>query len=236
MGRMVSFISPRVAEVVDEESQPLDHDEVRISTLFSGISAGTELTAYRGTNPYLNKKWDEERRLFVDGSTSFEYPVNGWGYEEVGEVTEVGSGVTTVKVGDVVWGTWGHRTETIQKVERAEKRILAEGADPRIGIFSHIGAIALNVVLATVALAGTLVIVPATREIICLTERSRVGDVSWPRKYFWATMLVAFCDQLLGNSTCSCLKPPTAAVRDSHSTSSNGCVPAVVKRRGMESP
>src|SRR6185503_10297211 len=31
-------------------------------------------------------------------------------------------------------------------------------------------------------------IVPATRPTICLTERSRVGDSSWPRKYFWATM------------------------------------------------
>ena len=62
---------------------------MRIATLYSGISAGTELTAYRGSNPYLNKKWDEDRRLFVDGSTSFAYPVDGWGYEEVGEVVEV---------------------------------------------------------------------------------------------------------------------------------------------------
>src|SRR5919206_76706 len=37
-------------------------------------------------------------------------------------------------------------------------------------------------------------IVPATREIICLTERSRAGESSWPRKYFWETMFVAFCD------------------------------------------
>ena len=57
-----------------------------LRSLYSGISAGTELTAYRGTNAYMNKKWDEKQRLFVDGSTSFEYPVNGWGYEEVGEV------------------------------------------------------------------------------------------------------------------------------------------------------
>ncbi|MFD1713522.1 zinc-binding dehydrogenase [Amnibacterium flavum] len=147
MGRMVSFISPRLAEVVDEESTPLASDEVRIATLYSGISAGTELTAYRGTNPYLNKRWDEDRRLFVDGSTSFEYPVNGWGYEEVGEVTEIGSDVTDVAVGDVIWGTWGHRSETVQKADRAAKRILSADADPRIGIFSHIGAIALNVIL-----------------------------------------------------------------------------------------
>jgi threonine dehydrogenase-like Zn-dependent dehydrogenase len=147
MGRMVSFISPRVAEVVDEESKPLSADEVRIATLYSGISAGTELTAYRGTNPYLTKKWDESRRLFVDGSTSFEYPVDGWGYEEVGEVIEVGAAVADVEVGDVIWGTWGHRSETVQKGERAAKRKLAKGADARIGIFSQIGAIALNVVL-----------------------------------------------------------------------------------------
>lgn len=147
MARMVSFTSPRVAEVVDEESTPLASDEVRIATLYSGISAGTELTAYRGTNPYITKRWDENRRLFVDGSTSFEYPVNGWGYEEVGRVSEIGADVTDVVVGDVIWGTWGHRTETVQKAERAAKRTLAAEADPRIGIFSQIGAIALNVVL-----------------------------------------------------------------------------------------
>ena len=147
MGRVVSFISPGVAAVIDEPRQPLAADEVRIATLYSGISAGTELTAYRGTNPYLNKRWDDERRLFVDGSTSFEYPVNGWGYEEVGEVVEIGTDVEDVAVGELIWGTWGHRSETTQKAERAAERRLAPGADPRIGVFSQIGAIALNVVL-----------------------------------------------------------------------------------------
>lgn len=147
MASMVSFTSPRVAEVVEEQSLPLGDTEVRIRTLFSGISAGTELTAYRGSNPYLNKWWDEEERLFKDGQTSFEYPVNGWGYEEVGEVSEVGAGVKSVKVGDRIWGTWGHRSETIQQEARAAARVLPPEADPRIGIFSQIGAIALNVIL-----------------------------------------------------------------------------------------
>lgn len=147
MGSMVSFTSPRIAEVVEDPSRALGDTEVRIRTLFSGISAGTELTAYRGSNPYLNKKWDEDDRLFVDGATSFEYPVDGWGYEEVGEVAEVGASVQAVHVGDRIWGTWGHRTETIQQEARAAARILPAGADPRIGIFSQIGAIALNVII-----------------------------------------------------------------------------------------
>src|SRR4051812_6408526 len=147
MASMVSFTAPRTAEVVDEERRPLGDTEVRIRTLYSGISAGTELTAYRGSNPYLNKKWDEDDRLFVDGSTSIEYPVDGWGYEEVGEVAEVGASVTALHVGDRIWGTWGHRSETVQTEERAAARILPAGVDPRIGIFSQIGAIALNVIL-----------------------------------------------------------------------------------------
>lgn len=147
MSTMVSFTAPRTAEVVREERKPLGDTDVRIRTLYSGISAGTELTAYRGSNPYLNKRWDEDDRLFVDGSTSIDYPVDGWGYEEVGEVVEVGSAVTAVHEGDRIWGTWGHRSETVQTEERASARILPLGVDARIGIFSQIGAIALNVIL-----------------------------------------------------------------------------------------
>jgi threonine dehydrogenase-like Zn-dependent dehydrogenase len=147
MGSMVSFTSARVTAVVEDEKLPLAADEVRVRTLYSGISAGTELTAYRGTNPYLNKRWDDAKRLFIDGETSIEYPVNGWGYEEVGVVSEVGHSVSSVAVGDRIWGTWGHRTETVQKEDWAGKRILPADADPRIGIFSQIGAIALNVIL-----------------------------------------------------------------------------------------
>ncbi len=147
MGSMVSFTSPGVAEVVDDPEVRLGTDEVRLKTLFSGISAGTELTAYRGSNPYLTKKWDDDSRLFVDGSTTFQYPVNGWGYEEVGAVVEVGSDTTGIAVGDRVYGTWGHRTHTVQKAERAAKRLLDDSVDPRVGIFSQIGAIGLNLVL-----------------------------------------------------------------------------------------
>src|SRR4051812_11495106 len=44
-------------------------------------------------------------------------------------------------------------------------------------------------------------------------------------------MFVAFCDHDFGNSTSSWRKEPTAAVRDSHSTVSNGCTPGRVNRR-----
>lgn len=147
MGRTVRFAAPRSVTLVEEADRALAADEVRVRTLYSGISAGTELTAYRGTNPYLNSKWDPERRLFVPGATSLAYPVDAWGYEEVGEVVEAGAEAAGVRVGDVVWGTWGHRETTVLTAEHAAARVLPAGTAPLLGIFSQIGAIALNVVL-----------------------------------------------------------------------------------------
>jgi len=136
-----------VVSVREYEDPALSPGEVRLRTLYSGISAGTEMTAYRGSNPYLAKRWDPDRRLFIEGETSLEYPVEGWGYEEVGEVAEVGPGVTKVGLGEVVYGTWGHRSTKVVDEDWAAARRLPPGVDPVVGVFSRIGAIALNAVL-----------------------------------------------------------------------------------------
>src|SRR4051795_379959 len=118
MAHVVRFEGPRSVSIAEYRDAPLDRREVRLRTLYSGISAGTELTAYRGSNPYLAKRWDPERRLFIEGDTSLEYPVEGWGYEEGGRVVDVGAGVTAVAEGDLVYGTWGHRTSAVLPEDR----------------------------------------------------------------------------------------------------------------------
>jgi threonine dehydrogenase-like Zn-dependent dehydrogenase len=147
LGQVVTFEGPRKVGIREYEERPLQPDEVRLRTLYSGISAGTELTAYRGSNPYLSKRWDDERRLFLEGDVSLQHPIEGWGYEEVGEVAEVGSDVTEVRLGEVVWGTWGHKSTTVVHEDWAAQQLLPSGVDPMLGIFSRIGAIALNAVL-----------------------------------------------------------------------------------------
>jgi threonine dehydrogenase-like Zn-dependent dehydrogenase len=147
LGQVVTFEGPREVGIREYEERPLQPNEVRLRTLYSGISAGTELTAYRGSNPYLAKRWDEGRRLFLEGGVSLQHPIEGWGYEEVGEVAEVGSEVTEVRLGEVVWGTWGHKSTTVGQEDWAAQRRLPPGVDPMLGIFSRIGAIALNAVL-----------------------------------------------------------------------------------------
>ncbi len=147
MGRVVTFEGPKEVGIREYEEPALGPREVRLRTLYSGISAGTEMTAYRGSNPYLAKHWEPERRLFLRDEISLEYPVEGWGYEEVGEVAEVGPEVERITLGEVVYGTWGHRSTKVVDEEWAIARRLPSGADPIIGVFSRIGAIALNAVL-----------------------------------------------------------------------------------------
>lgn len=137
--------APRQLGFRTERDPPLQPGELRLRTLLSGVSAGTELTYYRGTNPYLSKRWDETRRLFLPAEQGpCAYPVTHLGYEEVGEVVEVGPDVTGVAVGAQVFGTWGHRTHHVANLDYVRSRLMPAGADPVCGIFSHLGAIALN--------------------------------------------------------------------------------------------
>lgn len=145
MGKVVVFTQPRTIGFEFYEDRLLDAQEVRLRTLYSGISAGTELTAYRGSNPYLHKQWDASRKLFVPAEQpTLTYPVSGWGYEEVGEVVELGSDVKDVSKGDIIFGTWGHRTHHIVPEAYARDRVQSKSLDALFGIFSQIGSIALN--------------------------------------------------------------------------------------------
>jgi 2-desacetyl-2-hydroxyethyl bacteriochlorophyllide A dehydrogenase len=145
MSRVLVFTQPYKVGFEDYEDRSLKPDEIRLRTLYSGISAGTELTAYRGSNPYLHKHWDPDRRLFFPAEqVSLSYPISGWGYEEVGEVIELGADVEGVTLGDVVYGIWGHRTHHIIETRYAHQHTLPKNLEPIFGVFHRIGAIALN--------------------------------------------------------------------------------------------
>lgn len=159
MPTVVTFTAPHSVELQEAPTEELGPGDVRVRTWYSGISAGTELSAYRGSNPYLTRTWDTERRIFRDGPPSFAYPVSGWGYSETGEVVEVGAEVSGLAVGDVVHGIWGHRSEAVRPAETLVGRTLTRDVDPRTGCFARVGAIALNGVLAADTRLGSRVAV-----------------------------------------------------------------------------
>ncbi|HYY89588.1 MAG TPA: zinc-binding alcohol dehydrogenase [Chloroflexota bacterium] len=138
----LALTGPRTVALVEEPTRPLGPGEVRLRTLLSGVSGGTELAAYRGSIPFLTKAWDAERRIFGPGPP-LTFPLTRWGYEEVGEVVEVGPGVA-MPLGTRVFGTWGHRSEHIAAADWAAEQQLPAETDPALGVFSHIGATALN--------------------------------------------------------------------------------------------
>lgn len=166
MPQTVTFTAPREVGLVDVETQPLLPGTVRVRTWYSGVSAGTELTAYRGTNPYLTATWDAAERMFTPGAPSVTYPVEGWGYSEVGEVVEVAPDLEAAPldtagsgwaVGQVVYGIWGHRSEAVVPLARL-RGTLPPGA-ALTGCFARVGAVALNAVLAASVALGDRVAV-----------------------------------------------------------------------------
>ncbi|THA26528.1 zinc-binding alcohol dehydrogenase [Streptomyces sp. RKND-216] len=213
MERVVQFTGPRQVEVAELPSTPLPPGHLRVRTRYSGISAGTELTAYRGTNPYLTRTWDAGARIFRDGAAGIEYPVVGWGYSEVGEVTEVSPDVAgtpgTPAVGDLVWGIWGHRSEGVVPAQKLNGHTLPAGLEPLAGAFARVGAIAYNAVLASDIHVGEDVVVFGQGVIGLLATRlaqlngARVtavdaldGRLEWAARYGAALTLNARTDDV----------------------------------------
>lgn len=159
MAYVVELAAPRVVQIREYPTPEPGARQIRVRTLYSGISAGTELAMYRGTNPYLEKQWDAEAALFRPGQSTFSYPIDVWGYSEVGEVDALGEGVTELVVGEVVWGNWCHRSHAVLPAAKLLGHVVPPGLDPIVGTFDRVGAVALNAVLASGAYVGETVVV-----------------------------------------------------------------------------
>ena len=106
-GRTVQIVASGAVECATYEPAPLPDGHVRVRTVRSAISPGTEMTFFgkAATNVYLRKRWNEELRLFESGEPSTTYPI-AFGYRAAGEVVDGGS--TDVPAGTRVYGSWRH--------------------------------------------------------------------------------------------------------------------------------
>jgi NADPH:quinone reductase-like Zn-dependent oxidoreductase len=134
LGEMVFF---------EEDPQTLADGQFRVQTLFSGLSAGTELTFFKGTNPYLRAHWDEELCVFREEHPGLQYPITSMGYMEVARVVESKS--RAVSVGEVVAATYGHRSSHVLDAMRDFYVVLPADLDPVLGIYAaQMGPICAN--------------------------------------------------------------------------------------------
>jgi 2-desacetyl-2-hydroxyethyl bacteriochlorophyllide A dehydrogenase len=149
MSQALFVVGPRQLELQSYEEAPLKPGEVRAEAVLSGISHGTELNLYRGTSPFHDRRFDPELRLFVPADDTQPYPKT-LGYEWVGRVSEVGSGVTRFQVGDLVHLPRSHRQSHIFSTE--ERSILGlieplpSELDPEWAVFMALAGVALQAI------------------------------------------------------------------------------------------
>ena len=125
------------------EEGPLSDDQFRVETLYTGFSAGTELTFFKGSNPYLQSTWDEQFCIFREGEPSVSFPITSLGYMEVGRVSE--SRTPAVQVGEVVAMAYGHKTGHTAHPLRDFFVSLPPDLDPILGIYvAQMGPICAN--------------------------------------------------------------------------------------------
>ena len=100
--KQIIFTKPYVAELLDAECLPPKEYEVTVSLEYSAISSGTEKANLIGMRNGTNVSEDEE--------AVFPRTV---GYSAAGIVSEIGSGVTDIRVGDRVVVYWGKHKKNI---------------------------------------------------------------------------------------------------------------------------
>lgn len=110
MPRELVALGVRTPAFQDYEEEPLQPQQIRVATQFGAPKHGTELHFYRGENPLVDSHWDPTRQMFLAGSERPVFP-RRLGNIAVGVVSEVGSGVEGVSIGDRVAG-YGPLRET----------------------------------------------------------------------------------------------------------------------------
>ncbi|KWX10712.1 zinc-binding alcohol dehydrogenase, partial [Carbonactinospora thermoautotrophica] len=144
--RTLVIEQPYRARIVDLPEPELHEGCFRVETLYSGLSAGTELSWFRGSNPCLRKTFDPRLRLFTDGQPPAAYPVRKLGYMEVGLVTDTRT--PEVRSGSLVSLAIGHATSHVLHVLDDHFVPLPPDLDPLLGVYlAHMGPICANALL-----------------------------------------------------------------------------------------
>jgi threonine dehydrogenase-like Zn-dependent dehydrogenase len=103
------------------EHKPLASDQVRVRFQYGVEKHGTMMAFFKG---YGNERgrWDNDARIHMPEGILWNYPIP-LGNMQYGEVTEAGSSVTKVKVGDKVFVSAGFQPEAT--VSESDLRVLS---------------------------------------------------------------------------------------------------------------
>ena len=128
--------APRVAKLAEYEDRAIQSDEVRVKVEFAAPKHGTELADFRGTTPFINGKFDDERKIFRErdpkeprGIEFGDLPI---GNMFVGTIVEKGADVTEFEAGDRVCSYGPIReTQIVKAVDNYKLRKMPAGASAK---------------------------------------------------------------------------------------------------------
>lgn len=141
----LGVVAPGELRFFELEPPVLTEGGVAVRTVYSGLSAGTELGYVKGTDPAFTSRRDPELGVFVPGEGSRRFPVTAMGYMEVGEVVE--SRRPDLIQGQLVAAAYGHRSCHVLGAA-GFVFALPESLDPVLGIYlAQMGPICANGVL-----------------------------------------------------------------------------------------
>ncbi|THF80346.1 zinc-dependent alcohol dehydrogenase [Cohnella fermenti] len=164
--RILVYEGPKQLRVVERGDLEAGPGQVRIRTLYSGISHGSEMNVYRGIAPFFSRNNDSEYRLFrpVETEEAWHYPIRScdpgvWymGYACVGEVVETGEDAGDLKPGDLVYANAPHQSEAVKSHREVIK--LPQDLPPEFGVLFTNLMTAYNGILDTRIKLGDTVVV-----------------------------------------------------------------------------
>lgn len=148
--RRLVFLGPRTVAVEDFDPRAPGPGEVRIRTVTSAISAGSEGLLWKGTWPEglpLDAVWNPQ-------PGSAEYPVR-YGYAAVSRVETLGEGVDPIWKGREVFSFTGHQSSATLAIDSLVP--LPDGMSAEDGVFLASIETALALVQDAAPVAGELV-------------------------------------------------------------------------------
>ena len=155
--RTATLVAPRELQVFDQELPEVGAGDVLLQTLYSGISAGTEMNVYRGSAALWRTRRDVENGLFEPtDEPEWTYPM-AYGYAAVSRVVETGADVTRVSPGDLVYSYTPHSSSAVVPAESLV--LLPPLEDARIGVLNANLNTAYNGVLDAHPNLGDVVVV-----------------------------------------------------------------------------
>jgi 2-desacetyl-2-hydroxyethyl bacteriochlorophyllide A dehydrogenase len=132
----LSFVAPRRVEITDVDLPEMGDGQTLVRTTYSGISAGTELLAYRGE---IDPDLPLDDAIGSLGGT-FTFPFR-YGYSCVGRVERSNSGLAA---GALVFAYHPHQDRFVAS---GSDLVVVDGVEPRLATLFPLGETALQVCL-----------------------------------------------------------------------------------------